>query len=77
MVSFFEVFKFFFDFEEVLYEDFDEISSNIVVEEDIDFNEIDDDVIDEGLMMSVVEVLSLEVVEFLIDVGEFLCGKIS
>ena len=47
--------------------DFDETSSNTVVEEDTDRNETSDDVTDESLMMSVAEVSSSEVVESLTD----------
>lgn len=77
LVSFSEVSKLPSDSEEALHEDFDETSSNTVVEEDTDLNETDDDVIDEGLMTSVAEVSSSEVVESSTDAGEFPRGKTS
>ena len=67
------------DTEEALQEDFDETSSNTVVEEDTDRNETSDDVTDESLMINVAEVSSSrEVVESLTgDAGEFPRGETS
>ena len=76
-----EVSKLPFDTEEALQEDFEETSSNTVVEEDTDRNETGDDVTDEsktGLMTSVAEVSSSDVVESLTDdAAEFPRGETS